>query len=151
MRNDVINSNSDRYGKGFDRIPYEELITTKALDVDDSGKVFGLSLAAGFTVTLPAIKSAGNGWYCKFVVVTNCTSNDYIITENATHDTNKIIGGINELETDDTEDGPSSTGCTFITFPNATDTVGDYVNIWTDGTSWYIDGQTKLDGGITLS
>tara|TARA_Y100000310_G_C20143621_1_gene561398 strand:+ start:75 stop:530 length:456 start_codon:yes stop_codon:yes gene_type:complete len=151
MRADSLNTNSDSYGKGFDRQPYEELITTKALDVDDSGKIFGLSLAAGFTVTLPALSSAGAGWYCKFVVVTNCTSNDYIITENATYDTNKIIGGINELETDTDDDGPSSTGCTFITLPNATDTVGDYINVWTDGVSWYIDGQTVLDGGAALS
>lgn len=151
MRADVLNSNSGSYGKGFDRMPYEKLITTKSLDVDDSGKIFGLSLAAGFTVTLPSVAEAGAGFYCKFVVVTNCTSNDYIITEYATDDTNVIIGGISELETDTNDDGPSTTGCTFITLPNATDTVGDYVNLWCDGSNWYVDGQTVLDGGVTLT
>ena len=35
MRSDVLNTSSGNYGKGFDRQPYEELITTKALEVDD--------------------------------------------------------------------------------------------------------------------
>ena len=150
MRSDVLNSSSGQYGKQYDLLPYESITAAKSLDSDDSGKVFTLDLAAGFTVTLPAIASVPKGWYCKIVVGTNCTSNSYIITENTTHDTNIIVSQINELETDDTEDGPSSTGHTTITLGNAVDTVGDTFDIWSNGTNYFVQGTVALDGGAAL-
>ena len=44
----------------------------------------------------------------------------YIITEDASADTNTLIGSINETETDTTQDGPSTTGATFINFVAST-------------------------------
>jgi hypothetical protein len=151
MRSDVLNSSSGNYGKQYDLLPYESITAAKSLDIDDSGKVFTLDLAAGFTVTLPSIASVPPGWYCKIVVGTNCTSNDYIITENTTYDTNIIVSQINELETDTNTDGPSSTGHTTITLPNATDTVGDTFDIWSNGTNYFVQGTTKLDDGAQLA
>tara|TARA_R100001163_G_scaffold63787_1_gene56475 strand:+ start:377 stop:832 length:456 start_codon:yes stop_codon:yes gene_type:complete len=151
MRSDVLNTNSTNYGKQYDLLPYESITAAKTLDGDDSGKVFTLDLAAGFTVTLPAIASVPKGWYCKIVVGTNCSSNDYIITENATFDTNIIVSQINELETDTDTDGPSNTGHTTITLPNATDTVGDTFDIWSNGTNYFVQGTTKLDAGAVLA
>ena len=151
MRSDVLNSSSNNYGKQYDLLPYESITAAKTLDSDDSGKVFTLDLAAGFTVTLPAIASVPEGWYCKIVVGTNCTSGSYIITENATYDTDIIVAQVNELETDTTEDGPSSTGCTTITLGNTVDTVGDTFDIWSNGTNYFVQGTTKLDGGAVLA
>ena len=151
MRGDVLNSSSNNYGKQYDLMPYESITAAKSLDSDDSGKVFTLDLAAGFTVTLPAVASVPQGWYCKIVVGTNCTSNSYIITENATYDTDIIVAQINELETDDTQDGPSSTGCTTITLGNALDTIGDTFDIWSNGTNYFVQGTVKLDGGAALA
>ena len=54
-------------------------------------------------------------------------------------------------KTDDGEDGPSSTGHTTITFPTATDTVGDFVELVCDGSNFYCHGQAKADGGIALA
>ena len=151
MRSDVLNTSSNSYGEQYDLLPYESITAAKTLDADDSGKVFTLDLAAGFTVTLPAIASVPEGWYVKIVVGTNCTSNDYIITENATYDTDIIVSQINELETDTSDDGPSSTGHTTITLPNATDTVGDTFDIWSNGTNYFVQGTTKLDAGAVLA
>ena len=60
---------------------YEKLITTRVLTAADSGKTFSLALAAGFTVTLPAL-STGSGMNFKFVVEIAPTGN-YTIIANA--------------------------------------------------------------------
>ena len=122
-----------------------------SLDRSDSGKVIFLDKAAGLTVTLPSVADAGAGWNARIVVSTNCTSNDYIITENTDVDTDILVTQVNELETDDTEDGPSSTGHTVITLGNAVDTVGDFFDIVCSGTKFFVTGQTALDGGAALT
>ena len=129
----------------------QSITAAYTVTVADCGTVFTLDLASGFTVTLPSVADAGNGWWCKFIVGTNCTSNDYIITEATASDTNILVSQINELEVDTSDDGPSNTGHTTITLPNATDTVGDMVEVVCDGTNFYCHGQTKLDGGIALA
>ena len=117
----------------------------------DSGKVFMFNAAAGLTMTLPAVADAQEGWNCRVYIATNISSNTGVITEKAASDTDVIIAQINELETDDTQDGPSSTGCTTITFANALDTVGDNLHIVCDGSKYYVTGSVKLDGSVTLA
>ncbi len=70
---------------------YEQLITTRVLTAADSGKTFGLALAAGFTVTLPALSTV-SGFNVKFVVEIAPTG-DYIITA-ATADLDKMAGQV---------------------------------------------------------
>jgi len=114
--------------------------------------VFMLNSAAEFTVTLPSIADAGAGWNCKVMVKAAPDSADYVITEKASADTDKIVAnGINELETDDGEDGVYSAGCTFITFADGVAVQGDWVEVFCDGTNWYVTGQTNADGGITAT
>mgnify|MGYP003117452960 CR=1 FL=1 len=132
-------------------MPVESVTDAKALGVSDSGKILTLDDAAGFTLTLPAVATAGAGWNCKVIVGTNCTSNSYIITELTSSDTDVLVTQINELETDDTEDGPSSTGHTTITLGNALDTVGDTFDIVCNGSKFFIQGTVKLDGGAALA
>tara|TARA_R100000808_G_scaffold9825_1_gene26613 strand:- start:1249 stop:1680 length:432 start_codon:yes stop_codon:yes gene_type:complete len=129
----------------------ESVTASKSLEVHDCGTIVMLNAAAGLTVTLPSVADAGNGWWVKVIIGTNCTSNSYIITEKTSADTNVLVSQFNELETDDTEDGPSSTGHTTITFGNAVDTVGDFVEIVCDGSKFYCHGQTVADGGAALA
>ena len=42
-------------------------------------------------------------------------------------------------------------GGTTITFELGAETLGDYVELMCDGTSIFINGQTKLDCGISLA
>ena len=140
---------SGRYSA--DRKKVESLTASKSLEAHDCGSLMMFNAAAGLTVTLPPVSKAGPGWWCRFIVATNCSSNTLVITEDTTFDTDVLIGGINELEVDTSDDGPSSTGCTTITFANTLDTVGDFVEIACDGTNYYFFGQTKLDGAITLA
>jgi len=67
---------------------YERLVTTRVLTAADSGKTFGLALAGGFTVTLPALAL---GLHFKFVVEVSPTT-AYIIAS-AEGDNVSLVGG----------------------------------------------------------
>ena len=113
----------------------------------DSGKDFILDAAAGVAITLPSAANMGNGWNCRFIVGTAFATTNWQITATAA----VIKGGINELETDDTQDGPSTVGGTTIDFVHSLETLGDYVDLECDGTSIFMRGQSKLDGSILLA
>lgn len=130
----------------------EILTESDTVTMQESGKVFFLDAAAGFTVTLPVIATAGIGSRYKFVVKTAPTSNGYVITEATASDTDKIVtNGINELEVDTSNDGPYNAGHTTITFVANVAVAGDWVEVENDGTYWYATGQTNADGGVTLA
>ena len=130
----------------------EDLTETKSLAPSDSGKVFFLNATTEFTTTLPSVADAGAGWNCKFIVKGAPDGAAYVVTEKTADDTNIIItNGINELEVDTSDDGPSNTGHTTITFADGVAIAGDWVELICDGTNYYCTGQTKADGGITLA
>ena len=115
----------------------------------DSGKHFYMNAAAGATLTLPAISDAQEGWNCRVVVGTVTTSNNYIITEKTSDDTNIIISLMSILEIDSGDDGLTNTGHTTITF-EGTPALGDHVRITTDGTKWYAVGMGVSDDFVAL-
>jgi hypothetical protein len=127
---------------------YEDVQAATQLSAADSGKILGLDLLAGFTLTLPAIADAGAGWYADIVVKTVTTSNQYIITEKTSADTNKIcaIG----LEAATTGAQISNAGFTTMTF-DATPTKGDKISIYCDGTFYYATVITAADGDMVFA
>ena len=136
----------------FGRDLSEILTATKALDAADTGKVFYLNAATEFTTTLPSAAEAGLGWNCRFIVKAAPASADYVITEKASVDTDKIVvNGINELEVDTGDDGPYSAGCTNVAFKDGVAVAGDWIEIKCDGTYFYVTGQTNADGGIAVT
>ena len=127
---------------------HETLITTKACTAADSGKVFFLSLLAGFTVTLPSAAEAGAGWYCDFIVKTVTTSNQYIITEKTSADTNKLCAIGLEASTSGAQ--LSNAGFTTVTF-DATPTLGDKLHIICDGAFFYITSIVAADNDAVFA
>ena len=115
----------------------------------DSGKHFYLNAAAGLTLTLPAIADAQEGWNCTVTVATVTTSNNYIITEKTSDDTNKILSLMSILEIDTNDDGLTDTGHTTITF-EGTPALGDHVEINCDGSKWYAVGLGVSDDFVAL-
>lgn len=122
----------------------ETVITTNVISAAETGKTFFLHLAAGFLSTLPAPAA---GLRYKFIVKTAPTTAYTIAT---TSSANIIIGGINELEVDTSDDGPYSAVGDLISFVANVAAVGDWCEVISDGTSWYLTGQTNADGGITI-
>ena len=126
----------------------ETLITTKACSAADSGKVFFLSLLAGFTVTLPSAADAGAGWYCDFIVKTVTTSNNYIITEKTSADTNKLCAiGLEAATTGAQLSNAGFTTCTYDTTP----TLGDKLHVICDGSFFYITSICAADNDLVFA
>ena len=117
----------------------------------DCGKTYFLNAATEFQTVLPAISTVSAGCSFQFIVKAAPSGAHYtIVTGNSLE--NVLIGGINELEVDTNDDGPSSTADDTITFnASPASAVGDYVYMISDGTSWYYRGQSALDGGVVPS
>lgn len=129
---------------------YESLSTTKTLDAKDNGKVFGLNLAGGFTVTLPSIAEAKAGWTARFRVETAPTT-AYIVTEKTTADTNILTGGFSSAELTDAAVAAYSAAFTQVNMVANAAVVGDWFTITCNGTRFYVEGHTNVQAGVTLT
>ena len=123
---------------------HEIVTAANVITADESGKTFYLGTAGGFASTLPAPFLGGN---FKFIVRVAPTTAYTIATNGGA---NIIKGGVNELEVDTTEDGPYSAVGDLISFVANVAVVGDWVELTSDGTSWFLTGQTNADGGVTI-
>lgn len=123
----------------------EVVITTNVITTDECGKTFYLSLAGGFTSTLPAPTL---GCKMNFVVKTAPTT-AYVIV--STSGANIIAVSVNELETDTGDDGPYDDNADTVNFVANVAAIGDFLECSSDGTLWYCKGQTNLDGAVTSS
>lgn len=124
----------------------EDLTAASTLTTADCGKTLMLNSATEFATTLPA---PTNG--CKFKVFVKAAPSSASYTIVTASSSNVIIGGVNELETDTGDDGPYISAGDTITFVDGVGVVGDMIELISDGTSWYVNGQAKADGGITLT
>ena len=62
-----------------------------------------------------------------------------------------MIGHILENDPTAAGVGPSATTADTITFVDSVSVVGDWCELVSDGTSWYVSGQVGADGGATFS
>ncbi len=140
-KSEVVLTSNQRAGDSRTQV----LIAATTLVASDSGKQLFLNLAAGFATALP-LPAAGLNF--RMIISLLPTGAHTIVATSAI-----MVGGINELEVDTGDDGPSASGTpiTTITFSTSLARVGDYVDFVSDGTSWFFSGQTVLDGAIALS
>jgi len=123
----------------------ESLTAAKTLTRDDYGKTFFLNLAAGFAVTLPDPDTLEAGWKCKFIVGTAPTGDYTVVTnggDNLIDGSITVAGVVVAAANEDT--------ITFIAAAGAGKS-GDWVELESDGTNWYISGQATTTGAITAS
>jgi len=121
----------------------ESVTATNVITEGENGKTFFLNAAGGFTSTLPA---PSLGLNFKFIVTTAPTT-AYIITTNAS--ANIIYGLITDINAT-TPTQPANAEDT-INFVANTSLPGDYVEVVSDGTNWYMKAATQADGGITVA
>lgn len=107
----------------------------------DSGNVFMLS-GGPYTITLPVAADLVEGWNCKFVVKENTPAGDITI------DAGSAI--IDLVMKDPGANASNSTaGTAKSTIVCHTEcTKGDYVNIFTDGATYYAEALSAIDDAI---
>jgi len=125
-------------------VAFKSLTAATTLTASDSGKIFGLAAAAGFTVTLP---TAAQGLHFRFVATVNPTSGAYIILS-ATADT--MIGWPSNIGGADSVADGNAAGDQ-VNFASGVALAGDQVEIFSDGTSWFVTGHAKAINAITIT
>ena len=124
-----------------------DVAAAKVLKASDSGSVFNINQASAYEITLPSVADAQEGWNCRFIVGTAFATTDWIITATAAI----MVGGMNELEVDTNDDGPSTVAGTTINIELGAETIGDYIDMVVADGKIYISGQSKLDGAFTIA
>lgn len=111
-----------------------------ALTASDSGKVLILNAAAGKAIALPSVAVAG--FKVRFQVGALFATNNWVITSPAA----VIQGGaiVNSVFV-------PSANKSIITLLATADTVGDYLEIFSDGTNYYVNGVGALATSIAFT
>ena len=132
----VLTHVSDDVMRIFD--DYELVSASGSLSLADSGKVFKIS-GTGYTVTLPAPTA---GWKAKFVV-SAAFSTDFVQSPADNRDT--INGGIivnGAIVEADAVDK--------VTFEDGAESIGDFIEIHSDGSSYFVYGNGNASSSITV-
>lgn len=118
----------------------ETITGAKTLTASDSGKMFTLSGSAGAQVTLPSVAIVG--FNARFTVGTAFSTTNWTIVA----PTNVIQGSADVNSTL----VPASNENT-ISFVASAETIGDYIEIYSDGTNFYAYGIGAAAGAITFT
>jgi hypothetical protein len=95
--------------------------------------------------TLPSPAAGLEYWF--YVGATEPTSSHTIVTASSA---NIIVGNVSSPE-DAAGSVATVTDADTITLVANKAVHGDYVHVWSDGTNWYLDGQVKVQDGITTT
>ena len=107
----------------------------------DSGNVFMLS-GGPYTITLPVAADLEQGWYCKFIVKEDTPSGDITLQAGS-----EIIDLV--MKDPGANASNSTAGTAKSTIVCHTEcTKGDYVNIFTDGATYYAEALSAIDDAI---
>ena len=114
----------------------------------DSGKLFLVNPTATTDITLPTIATAGEGWNCRVMLTEDVAGTVGGMGQKVNIDFgsgNVIIGQIGSSS--DVAGDFAVANDDFINFA-ATASPGDFVDIFTDGTNWYVQGM-GVESGTT--
>jgi len=107
----------------------------------DSSKVFMLD-GGGYTITLPVAAALEQGWHCKFVVRPANPTGDIVITAGSA-----IVDLVMKDPGGDASNSTAGTAKTTVIFHTEC-TQGDYVNIFTDGSTYYAEAMSGVNDAI---
>ena len=110
------------------------------LTAANSGTWYKLDNSTGKTVTLPALQSGLN---FKFIVADSFATDNFII-DSAEGDNISgvlVVNGASVVAADEDQ----------INFVASAETVGDFIDIWSDGSAWFVSGIGSGAGSITAT
>jgi hypothetical protein len=123
------------------RYPYQTISSDTTLTMADAGQIIGVNGASALEITLPAVSNAG-AWF-RFVLTDN-TANVDILQAGSGED---FVGSVIAISAKDT----ATASDTKVRFASGTALAGDYVEVYSDGASWLISGQTAVNTGIVFA
>lgn len=123
----------------------ENVAAVNVITAAESGKTFFLNLAGGFTSTLPA-PAAGLSY--KFIVKVAPTT-AYVITTNA--GANILFGTVAANGAETEVNGIDIAGHDTINFVANQAKVGDWIEVISDGTNWYVRGGVQDLANLTVA
>jgi len=119
----------------------EDITAAKTLTRADNGKSFLLKASAGVTVTLPALE---RGLRFRFTVGLAFDTSNWVIAE---ADSTAVIEGtivVNGASVNADNEKQ-------VNFVNSAESLGDFVEMFCDGTSWFVTGVGNGAGSITVT
>ena len=130
-------------------------LTTTATEIQPAacGTIFMLaSGSADYSVTLPTVADAGQGWWAKFVLkTTNASNTDQVDIKQSTSDSADIVN-VTVLCGDQSDEvvgsGPVQIAADGVTFDISACVAGDTVELFTNGTKWYGQAITSGSAGV---
>ena len=131
----------------------ESITAAKTLVTGDSGKVFMVSDpgSAGYTITLPLPADAGAGFTAKFIISTDVLSDgageDVIITDGTA---DSMVISYVDAEDASTASVVHDLDADTIGFDH-TAVKGDFIDLFTDGTTWYANGMSGVNAGVLVT
>ena len=119
----------------------EDLTAASTLTAADNGKTLLLNSATEFATTLPAPTA---GWRARFIVKAAPVGTAYTIVTN---------GGANLIDGLAVVNGATVAAANedTITFTASAAVSGDWVELISDGTNWYVSGQASAATGIAFT
>ena len=121
--------------------------SNKTLDPLESGRLVFLESSSGaFSLTLPSV-AAGLHYRC---MVTEDTPTGAITIAAGSA---IMFGNVSESEVDTGDDAPGSSAATGVSnvIIGTTAKKGMWIELYSDGTSWYFFGNAQIDGSVTTS
>ena len=121
---------------------FSEVVTeANVITAAESGTVFFLNSATEFASTLPAVQA---GLHFTFIITAAPSGANYTVVTN---------GGADVIQGQAVVNGSAVPAVNedSINFVSAAAAVGDYVELWCDGTNWYVAGQGVAAGAITFT
>lgn len=118
---------------------YEAISVGSTLTTADSGKVFKVS-GSGGTVTLPA---PTEGWNAKFVTTGAMDTANTVIaggTADKMEGSLIVAGAVVDVDAADQ-----------INFVHGSSNLGDFIDIWSDGSNYYVSGNALSSGALTAT
>ena len=119
-------------------IENETISAARTLTNEDSGKVFFVSMASAYDITLPLMSTITSGWNAKFIISVADT-NAVNIINNSAEDT--IVGMVATAEVAASADASATaeSAVDSITFISGAQ-LGDTVTIISNGTNYFATG-----------
>lgn len=125
--------------------PVATVAATKTVTAAESGSTFFLNHATEFVTTLPAPAA---GLHYRFVCANAPETASYTIVTASS--ANLFAGSVSTAQDAGGTSASDDDGDT-ITFVDSKAVVGDWVEVVSDGTTWFVSGNCKVFDGITIT